>query len=435
MHTAREDHSATLLPDGKVLIAGGYRDPYALASVEVYDPQSATFTSLPEMATARAVHTATLLGDGKVLIAGGWYMNSGAELYDAGTGDFTPTGSMATPRYNHTATLLANGKVLIAGGMGPTSWMTDTAELYDPDTGTFTPAGLMGKRRSHHTATLLPNGKVLIAGGYTPDQTLSGSNTAELFDPDTATFTPTSPMLRNRYGHLATLLLNGKVLIAGPGPWVNTYSGAELYDPATGTFTATAGFMLSHKGNSSATLLPNGKVLFPGGQNIAKTEVYDPATDQFRYSSNATPRDRHSATLLPDGKVLIAGGNNYPGGLATAELFDPEMLTTIVYYEQAPGGYRRTGDMQVGRKSHTATLLPNGRVLVAGGDIRDVSFPPFASAELYHPETGTFTLTGSMGARRTYHTATLLPNGKVLVAGGVTGFQPTYQVTATAELY
>jgi hypothetical protein len=168
MATERANHSATLLNSGKVLITGGVDNSgNVLATAELFDPSSGTFSSTGSMSTTRTGHTATLLASGKVLVAGGCDSGgtclSSAELYDPTTGLFTATGSMGTVRTAHTATLLQSNKVLIAGGN------TASAELYDPVSGTFSSTGAMGTIRSGHTATLLTSGKVLVAGGTTMD--------------------------------------------------------------------------------------------------------------------------------------------------------------------------------------------------------------------------------------------------------------------------
>ena len=162
-------HTATLLPNGKVLVAGGYDgNSVALASAELYDPASGTWTATGSLATARDGHTATLLPNGKVLVAGGLDSSqvafASAELYDPASGTWTATGSLATARYIHTATLLPNGKVLVAGGLTAAALLA-SAELYDPASGTWTATGSLATARYSHTATLLPNGKVLVAGG------------------------------------------------------------------------------------------------------------------------------------------------------------------------------------------------------------------------------------------------------------------------------
>ena len=194
---ARELHTATLLSDGRVLVAGGRnldggRDWVDLDSAEVYDPATGTFSPTGSLPTPLTGHTATLLSDGRVLITGGDARGTtvaSAELYDPKTGTFSPTGSMATARQLLTATPLPDGRVLIAGGNAGN--LIAPAELYDPKTGTFSPTGSMATAREYHTATLLPNGRVLIAGGS--DGTVDLAS-AELYDPATGTFSPTGPL-------------------------------------------------------------------------------------------------------------------------------------------------------------------------------------------------------------------------------------------------
>ncbi len=422
LQTARDGHTATPLANGKVLIAAGYGASGYLGSAEVYDPAAGTFTATGSMVTARNAHKATLLPNGKVLIAGGigasGYLAS-AELYDPATGSFAATGSMTTSRYGDTTTLLPNGKVLVAGGRGALGYLA-SAELYDPATGTFAATGSMGAVRFWHTATLLPTGKVLIAGGYNPTTGYLAS--AELYDPATGTFTATGGMGTPRNYHRAALLPNGKVLVAGGYNGTNCVASAEQYDPTTGTFSP-ARSMANTREHHTATLLPTGKVLVVGGWDdaasgaVASAELYDagfPANLGAFTSAGSmgTARDWYTATPLPNGKVLMAGGSSDSGSLASAELYDPWT-----------GSFTPTANMVAARTQHTATLLPNGKVLIAG-------FP--ASAELYDPATGTFAATGSMSTARTQYTATLLPNGKVLIAGG---YSPGYGYVGTAELY
>src|SRR5205823_6845599 len=195
----------------------------AKASSEVFDPASQTFTSVPPMASGREFHNATLLPNGKVLITGGFGLlndsssiTNTAELFDPGAGTFTTLPPMTSARVFHTTTLLRNGQVLITGGLSTNNMAVTTAELFDPTAGTFTPIpNAMSMTRLGHTATLLQSGQVLIAGGIDSNRILT--NTAELFDPVTGTFTSLSPktMTAPRFIHTATLLASGKVLIAG----------------------------------------------------------------------------------------------------------------------------------------------------------------------------------------------------------------------------
>jgi hypothetical protein len=439
MTVGRTGHVATLLPSGRVLLAGGGGDSGHLASAELYDPATGAFAVTGSMNSPRRYATATLLPSGLVLVAGGEGVVSGAslasaELYNPATGTFTATGSMATPRKYATATLLPNGFVLVAGGWnanasgsGP---ILASAELYNPATGSFTATGTMAMSHEFHAATLLSTGRVLISGGD-----LVGSG-AELYDPVTGTFTLTGNMITPRMTHTATRLPSGLVLIAGgqnsnSGP----QRGAEIYDPITETFTAT-GSMTSERDYFTATLLPNGLVLVAGGadtaagglRGVSTAEVFDPATGTFAPTEGMiAARTRHTATLLPSGRVLVAGSMAVPNILSSAELYSP------VGNGARAGTFVLTGQMVSGRGGHdeaTVVRLANGKVLIAGGG----QTVPLASAEVYDPVTGAFSSTSPMAAVRTKFTATLLPNGRVLIAGGASGgFNGPS--TNSAELY
>ena len=351
-----------------------------------------TFTATGSMLNRRTEHTATLLPNGKVLIAGGISQFgqgiSSAELYDPSTGGFSATGSMSETRISHTATLLPDGQVLIAGGYGNqgAAVASATGELYNPRTGTFTPTGQMSVPRFSHSATLLNSGKVLIAGGGGGDP-YAKTATAELYDPVTGVFTPTGNMTAPRSQHFATLLADGRVLIV-PGGDGDEDTGAELYDPMTQTFGLTGWGNPYQMIAATATLLTSGKVLVtlnPPECDILGMEAqsYDPAEGQFAPVSNpVSGLCRPSGTLLSDGMVLIASGW-FAGPLA--QIYDP-----------ASGAFSRTADMTTDRHDFTTTLLNDGTVLMSGGahsvgnglDLGSyMCCIPLASAELYHPAT------------------------------------------------
>jgi N-acetylneuraminic acid mutarotase len=346
--------------------------PLGLQYPIVLDP---SWTTTSSMTMRRGRHTATLLPNGTVLVAGGFMMNNvtalnSAELYNPQLGTWSNTGSMAISRAGHTATLLPNGRVLVAGGLNYNNSsgigiVLSSAELYDPVSGSWSSIPSMSTAREFHTATLLPNGKVLVAGGS--DSTTL--NSAELYDPSTSTWSNTGSMTMAREFHTATLLPNGKVLVAG-GSDSTTLNSAELYDPSTSTWSNT-GSMTMIRRSHTATLLPNGKVLVAGGSGDS-ADLYDPQNGTWTSTASmSTSRRSHTATLLPNGTVLVAGGFNGNGIiLNSAELYDP-----------VAGTWSNTGSMSTPRYSHTETLLPNGELLVAGGVINGAVVA--SSAELY----------------------------------------------------
>jgi hypothetical protein len=321
------------------------------------------------------------------------------------SGSFTVTGSPIVPFVRNAAVLLADGRVLVV------SDDSSAAQLYDPATGTFSLTGPMAWIGSPiDAATRLGNGEVLVIG----------VGAAELYDPGSRTFRLAAPVVTERYGYTAAPLQDGRVLIVGGvGPKSDTdfLASAEIYDPTTGKFSPT-GSMHTAREDATATLLPDGRVLIAGGDQgvcgacgyiniLASAEVYDPATGRFSTTGSMTnERTWHTATALADGRVLIAGGagpkpdQDY---LASAEIYDP-----------ATAKFSATGSMTTAREWHTATRLQDGRVLIAGG----AGPNGLSSAEIYDPATATFSQTGDMHARRSEHSATLLADGRVLIAGG-----------------
>jgi putative zinc finger protein/FecR-like protein/galactose oxidase-like protein/Kelch motif protein len=316
MLAMRQSHTATLLPDGKVLIAGGSDRDAVFASAELFDPVTGGFSETGSMTSPRAAHEAMLLPNGKVLITGGLNerhnLLASAELYDPATRRFAPTGEMKIAREAHRATLLNNGKVLITGGLSPEWPRQKLAEIYDPATGAFSPAGEMTTSRADHTATLLANGRVLLGAGSTGRSINEAvTETAELFDPVTNRFITTGDLAVPRHKHAAVRLRDGKVLVIGGADsrLRGFYNSAELYDPATGKFSPTGGMSVArYKIRDAAALLADGRVLIAGGGT--QLETYDPATGVFSLlPDRVTTALRYSTTtLLGNGTALIAGG-------------------------------------------------------------------------------------------------------------------------------
>ena len=319
--------TVTLLRNGKVLIAGGSwcrsstcngLDP--LASAELFDPVTETFSATGSMSIARTGHTATLLNNGTVLVTGGANPQLGgdstAEIYNPATSSFALVGNMAGGRAWHTASLLVDGRVLIAGGAEGNMndfglYPTQTAEIYDPATQSFIPAGDMPKEAAFHTASALPDGTVLVTGGTGNICPGAGTGIA-VFDPASNTFSAGPNLVRPRERHTATTLNDGRVLITGgvspcdSSDFPPAYDIAVVFDPATSSYSPEK-VMREPRSGHSATLLADGKVLVVGSM----AELFDPATGAFAITSDPNgPSDGRRATRLSDGRVLFIGSGS-----------------------------------------------------------------------------------------------------------------------------
>ena len=343
MRMAREGHTATVLPDGTVMIAGGTgADGRAIRSVEIYDPARNTWTAAEAMNTARARHTATLLNDGRVLFTGGidetTYLDH-AEVFDprANTWFHVP----ALPdvrRASHTATLLPDGKVLVAGGIGfpaeedlEDTLTFDTTEIFDPATETWSHGPTMSVGRQMHTATRLADGSVLFVGGLSD---AGGNSSAERYDPRTRRLSPAGVMKSVRWLHSASVLPQGKdaglVLVAGGFDASGSMAATELYDAAANAWRAGPPMSSAHH-NHTATVLRSGAVLVSGGIGKAPTppdaQLYEPASGAWTtVGAVRTERYNHTSTLLPNGGLLVVGGSDQHGVLATAEVYPAALL-------------------------------------------------------------------------------------------------------------
>jgi hypothetical protein len=462
MTQGRARHTATLLADGRVLIAGGHDDD----SAEVYDPHTRQFSAIA-MVAARDFQTATLLASGRVLIAGGATCgilascplppsSPGAELFDpTGAGTFAATsGQLLQPRIRHTATLLRDGTVLLAGGLTSSSQVLSSTELYNPTGGTFSSAGNLVQARSFHTATVMPNGRILFAGGF-GDTSMTAINSAEVFDPASGaggTSMVTGSMAIARDSATATLLSDGRVLIAGGEDSFNGnhLASAEVYDAETGSFARTRSDMTMPRSDHTATLLSSGMVLITGGVASISTvpfphpvdtqsaELFDPTTGTFSAIAPMTePRHFHRAVLLADNRVLIAGG----AGDLSAEIYDPvaQAFACVGGLDTSMTAPVCNASMMEIRFEHTATLLNDGAVLIAGGDTANAfgQLVEYANAEVFDPKAnsgaGAFAAISNMTTERSEHTATLLNDGsgRVLITGGT----HSHSALPSAELF
>lgn len=368
MGEPRAGHTANLLPDGDVLVAGGYNGftedvggtHTNLSVAELFDPSNDRWGEAPPMLVARSFQTSTSLKEGRVLVVGGWESpgspEASAEIYSPETNNWTAVPAPTELHEAYAATLLPSGWVFLTGTFGPGSYEAKLgAALYDPVANSWEPAARPKHPRAYPTISLLANGDVLVAGGWTrearfPEPTrYTVQRTVEEYNPNTNAWTELAPMTHPRAYETATLMPNGGVLMTGGidelqigGALFSAVSNTEMYDPETNTWTARAPMSLA-RARHSATLLPDGDVLVAGGGDCgheyclgggrgpandccaaSSAEVFDPATDAWSFTGPQTTGIEHTATLLPDGDVFVTGGNLEP--VATHELNSAEVF-------------------------------------------------------------------------------------------------------------
>ncbi|MGA3268266.1 MAG: choice-of-anchor tandem repeat GloVer-containing protein [Verrucomicrobiota bacterium] len=306
-------------------------------------------------------HTATLLTDGTVLIAGGTIYNmegilddtNECEIYDPVAGAPSLTGFMNDYRYSHRATLLANGQVLVTGGGGDSS-----SEIYDPGSASWINFAYMNEERQVHIAVLLTNGQVLAAAGY-DDSGGGDTASAEVYDPASQTWTSVASMPYAADTLAAVLLTNGTVLVCGGSYNGGFVSNAAIYYPVSQTWSNTASMNEARSGHT-ATLLTDGQVLVEGGTGDQSTEIYDPVAQTWTPAASMNDGRLYSeAVRLTDGRVLVTGDGN-----PDVELYDPvQNVWTYTNSLPVPGNFQ------------TETLLAGGQVLVTGGGVSEYNGP------------------------------------------------------------
>ncbi len=425
---------AVTLKSGNVLIVGGLGSlaNEILASGEVYHPKTDSFTLVANQLPIAAYRIClAALNDGTALEVGGLDTNgnalSQAEIYDPASNSFAPTkGAMNYARYGCTATTLQDGTVLTAGGNDSGGETTDTAEIYAPALGTFSyTKGPMIAPHAFHAAVLLADGKVLVAGGLNGSAVLAS---AELYDPASETFSATAgPLNSARDDFAAILLADGRALLAG-GAGSSSLDSAELYNPSSSTFSFTANSMSTGRWAASAAPLPDGNAIVGAGSSAfpypipeqASFDLFDASTNKFSPTGALhIARWGAAAVVLPDGAPLILGGIDNQG--TNSGNYEP----SGEIYNPTAGTFTVTGGLNALRMEYASALLPDGRVLIAGGADETSALD---TAEVFDPKTRHFIPTANnLDVPRSSLNAVTLNDGKVLIASGSTG--------VTAELF
>lgn len=413
--------TATLLGDNTVLVAGGTNgfDAFAnrIASSALFFPNGNGWLPLPPMATARSYHGASIMPNGKVLVAGGYASvpplvadlggelsspcgpgegiarsgtaSGAAEIFDETMLAWTPASPMNSARAEFSLVRMFNGMVLAAGGSGDSS-----AEFYNPAADTWTYTSSMQNFHLGAATTLLPDGRVFVGGGNIGSLLFglgSCGTSAEVYDPNSDTWTGTGGMSKNRYHATASVVRladnSWRVLVVGGAdgndPNLPSLATAELWDPTTNNFTPVAS-MATPRQFQSASVLPNGEVLVAGGINQptglppdqASAEIYDPVHDTWRSGSTmTTARDSQTSTLFSTfpAKVLVAGGFSGANFLSSAEIFQPTPIatsTTLFADSSFSSGSAisscQTGAVRAFVGSRTGLGVPTGTVTFSG---------------------------------------------------------------------
>lgn len=429
------------MTDGVIHTVGQVADFACQVRPTTCSPPSISAQPASVSVTAPAAAVFTVAAGGSPAPSYQWQVSSDGSSYTNIEGAKSPSYSLAT------TALADHGKrfrVVIANAAGSATSSAATLSVY-PVIGSYAFSAIAAKMtvpRAMHTATTLADGKVLVTGG-TSTNAFPGPalNTAEIYDPVAGTFRELTARLRSpRVQHTATLLADGKVLLAGGQADTNDGDGvatAELFDPTTQTFTSLAASMASPRGGHAATLLPSGKVLLVGGFNRgagtlkSDAELYDPVARTFAALSAKMLllTEGHRATLLPDGKVLITGGAASNSIRLVPELFDPVTQTFSA----------SSARMSTPRGGHESTRLPTGAVLVSGGAtvFSPTQLTALRSAEAFDPATSAFSpLSATMVVPRATHAAALLSDGSVLLVGGISsGANGSFAILDTAEVF
>lgn len=340
MSATRVWHSASLLANGSVLIVGGENVGGALAGAQLFDPSTGEWWVAPSTNPPRTLMGTTLLDDGTVVLTGGHtnaspFAVATVQRYEPAAARWVADGQLLTGRYRHTASKLNTGKLLITGGLDAVMAHLRSAERFDPVAQTSTPVPDMAESRYDHAAAVLKDGKVLISGGYGLPSGATPLGSAETYDPVTNKWTQEPGMGVPRAGHTATVLRDGTVLVVG-GKTTNSQvtAAAELFVPEQDDWFPT-GPLITGRMAHQATLLDDGRVLVTGGDSpsgfpLASAEVYDPARGTWAAAgSMLTGRLGHTATRLPDGRVLVTGGQAAQGPTSTAEIWTPDWTTSV----------------------------------------------------------------------------------------------------------